>query len=67
MIGKHQNADTDTNGAIAGAVLGCKLGLDKMMQSAITRENLEIMLNQKTNRPVELHPVNIEAHVRALL
>ncbi len=38
------SGDTDTNGAIAGALLGFYFGYNKMIESPITRENIRIVL-----------------------
>ena len=37
--------DTDTNAAIAGALLGAYYGYDKIVENNITRENMDILLN----------------------
>lgn len=62
--------DTDTNGAIAGAVLGAVFGERRMLSDDITRKNVNRILNCKpsieagaarstrktTPRPASLHP-----------
>ncbi len=39
--------DTDTNAAIAGAVLGARMGFRAMMEEPITRENYRIMMTSE--------------------
>jgi len=52
-----QQGDTDTNAAIAGALLGCKLGYQQLHQEQ--KENIDIMMNVVADRPVEYHPKQI--------
>lgn len=40
----HLSGDTDTNGAIAGALLGAFYGKDNMESDVTTRENMETLL-----------------------
>ena len=40
--------DTDTNAAIAGALLGAYYGYDKIIENNITRKNMDILLNCDT-------------------
>lgn len=41
VIGEHPGSDTDTNGAIAGALLGAKLGYKVISQENRTKVNIE--------------------------
>jgi ADP-ribosylglycohydrolase len=50
VIGEHLDSDTDTNACIAGAILGMKLGFNKIMSSKVTRKNFEVILSCKTTR-----------------
>ncbi len=43
----NKKGDTDTNSAIAGAILGMRIGFDKMMEEKVTKENYEIMINSE--------------------
>jgi len=57
----RQGGDSDTNAAIAGALVGAYLGAHKMAAETPTRENLRIMLEadyQKGGlpRPLDYHP-----------
>ena len=67
VIGAHMNSDTDTNACIAGAVLGCKLGFNKMMECPITKQNIQTMKESRPLRPVKYHPINIDGLVDRLL
>ncbi len=40
-----QKGDTDTNGAIAGAVIGSKIGFKKIMEEKYMKENWNMLLN----------------------
>ena len=42
--------DTDTNAAIAGALLGAFYGYDKMVENETTKTNIQIMLNVDTSK-----------------
>jgi ADP-ribosylglycohydrolase len=50
--GKNQKlvGDTDTNAAIAGALLGAYYGYDKIIENDITRENIDILLKCDTTQ-----------------
>jgi ADP-ribosylglycohydrolase len=48
IIKDNKGCDTDTNAAIAGAMLGAILGFDKIKTEPQTNENIEIMLNADT-------------------
>jgi len=41
----RMGGDTDTNAAIAGAVIGSHYGFDKMMSEPITKENYDIIIS----------------------
>lgn len=56
VVGKHLDGDTDTNACIAGAVLGAKIGYEKMMQEEKTSKNIEILLNSSSKRPEQYKP-----------
>lgn len=63
--------DTDTNGAIAGGLLGAYIGYDTMQKEAVTKQNIEIINATKTEeadfpRPEEYHPRNIPEIARQL-
>lgn len=42
--------DTDTNGAIAGALLGAYFGLDKMLENNITLNNFNVIISPSTGK-----------------
>ena len=48
IIGKHPGSDTDTNGAIAGALIGSILGYEKLVSDPVTAENVKLILDQKS-------------------
>ena len=60
VIGEHLDSDTDTNACIAGAILGAKLGYKRMMECPITRENVRLIKECKSNRPDKYHPKHID-------
>ncbi len=43
-IQSHPKSDTDTNGAIVGAIIGAKLGLAKIKTEDIMKNNIDIIL-----------------------
>jgi len=43
--------DTDTCGAITGALIGAFYGLEKMEANQITRENIEVLMSSKSDMP----------------
>lgn len=56
--------DTDTNGAIVGAIVGAYLGHNLMIKDEKTKSNLEIMMNAKYTGPLapkcdDFHPREI--------
>lgn len=56
-----RRGDTDTNAAIVGAMMGAKLGLEKLIEDPVTRKNLEIVMNCDVTtgdypRPEMYHP-----------
>lgn len=48
--------DTDTNAAIAGALLGAFYGYDKMVENETTKTNIQIMLNADTSKSDFVRP-----------
>ena len=61
IITSQPGSDTDTNGCIAGALLGAHLGLEKMQEEPVTANNIIILLNAATDtgptpRPAEYLP-----------
>jgi len=65
VIGCHLDSDTDTNAAIAGAILGCKLGFSNMIQEEKTAHMIDL-INQPTSRPSIYQPRNITSYVDQL-
>ncbi len=53
VITSQPGSDTDTNGCIAGALLGAILGFEIMRSESLTSRNIEIMLNVNSARPAE--------------
>ena len=43
IIGRHPKCDTDTNAAIAGAMIGAKYGQERLLASEITTDNWLIL------------------------
>jgi len=60
-----QGGDTDTNGAIAGALVGTYLGEEKMKEEPITNDNIRILLEADYSQG-EL-PISLKYHPRTLL
>lgn len=65
IIFKNLDGDTDTNAAIAGAVLGMRFGFKKLMENKVTNNNWQIVLSADTNkgdypRPDRYHPKHLE-------
>jgi ADP-ribosyl-[dinitrogen reductase] hydrolase len=60
IIGKHLDSDTDTNAAIAGAILGLKYGYDNLIKDEITLKNINILRKCSSNRPEIYHPKRID-------
>jgi hypothetical protein len=61
IIRDHPRSDTDTNAAIAGAMIGMKIGFAELMKDPVTKENWNILQNADTKngefpRPDEYHP-----------
>lgn len=59
-----KGGDTDTNGAIVGAITGALVGFEKMMEDPITSENWDIVVNADSSmgdypRPDKFHPRHI--------
>ena len=60
-----RGGDTDTNAAIAGGLLGALIGYEQMSQEPDQKENIDILMNAKTEggsfpRPTLYHPGSIE-------
>ncbi len=49
-----QGGDADTNGAVAGALLGCKLGASKIPETWISGLKHKKWLDKKINRSVKI-------------
>jgi ADP-ribosylglycohydrolase len=61
VIASQPGSDTDTNGCIAGALVGALIGLQAMQAEPTTGQNIEILLNANvgigpTPRPTEYIP-----------
>lgn len=66
-----KGGDTDTNGCIVGAFLGARFGLDSMLSDAITRVNLDKIVNCDTSnggyeRPVGFRGTDILPYLRKI-
>nr|QBK93460.1 MAG: ADP-ribosylglycohydrolase [Pithovirus LCPAC404] len=61
----NKGGDTDTNAAIAGAMLGARYGFEKLISNGVTEENIRMILKCDTNdgnlgpRPIMYHPLMI--------
>lgn len=51
--------DCDTNAAIAGVILGAKIGYSKMIQETTTSNNIAIVLNSNADKKSQLTPFTI--------
>ena len=63
--------DTDTNGAIAGGLLGARLGYTKMIEDKKTSANIEVIRNAdyskgNLNRPSYYHPNQLDKMATSL-
>ena len=78
IIGQHLDSDTDTNGAIAGAILGLRLGYTKLLEDNTTAENIRLIRNTpgtfpsiagggKGTRPQVYHPGRIDEIIDTLI
>lgn len=72
VIGKNMGGDTDTNGAISGAIVGMKLGLKKMLKNPVFSFNLNKVMTTDTTkgnyvRGKEYHPSDYKILARGLL
>lgn len=45
------DSDTDTNAAIAGALLGCIMGFDGLSKEYITKDNIDKIIDSNSDRP----------------
>lgn len=45
IIGNHKGSDTDTNAAISGALIGARLGYEKLSRESRTKVNIERLNN----------------------
>ena len=59
VIGDNLNSDTDTNGCIAGSVLGCILGYKHLENEPTIKDNLQMIIDCKPNRPNFYHPKHL--------
>ena len=64
IIGENIKGDTDTNAAIAGAIIGMKKGLSGLLKEKVTAENWEILMSADTEegeipRPEKYSPRRI--------
>lgn len=66
IIGCHLDSDTDTNAAIAGAILGCKYGYEWMIRDEDSRDNIKLIVNQTGNKDTLYHPSEIEKGLQEL-
>jgi ADP-ribosylglycohydrolase len=61
IIAQHPNSDTCCNAGIGGAVIGAKIGLERMLKEDETfRKNLEIIKDCRSTRPEKYHPRKID-------
>lgn len=60
IIGQHLDSDTDTNAAIAGAILGLTYGYENLIKDEITLNNINILRKCNTNRPEIYRPNKID-------
>jgi hypothetical protein len=67
IIGQHLDSDTDTNGAIAGAILGLRFGYTKLLEDNITAENIRLIRNTPGTRPQVYHPGRIDEIIDTLV
>ena len=50
--------DTDTNAAIAGALMGSYYGYGKIIKNPITKKNMDIMLNSDSTKGDIIRPLD---------
>lgn len=72
IIGQHPGSDTDTNGAIGGALLGAYHGYEQMMQESRTQVNHQRLMQycQTANKAEDYLLLDLETlvdHIFALL
>jgi ADP-ribosyl-[dinitrogen reductase] hydrolase len=67
IIGQHLDSDTDTNAAIAGAILGLRFGYVKLLNDPITAENIRLIRNTPGTRPQVYHPGRIDEIIDTLV
>jgi ADP-ribosylglycohydrolase len=67
VIGQHLDSDTDTNGAIALSLLGCKLGYQNMIQNSLTKTNIDLIRDASVQRPTFYHPKYIDEICETIL
>ena len=67
VIGCHMDSDTDTNGAIAGAIIGCFKGSKLFDQTDPDYPNYKIIMDAQSQRPNFYHPKHIHDLVTAYL
>lgn len=66
-IATIKGSDSDTNACIAGAIMGAKLGYNKLLTEPLTRENIETVLKCKWTRPKEYTLCDFDQLCRGLL
>jgi ADP-ribosylglycohydrolase len=62
LIESQPGSDTDTNAAIAGAVLGAIIGLNEMKLEKKTKKNIDIVLNADINNGPTPRPEKYSPH-----
>jgi ADP-ribosylglycohydrolase len=67
IIGQHLDSDTDTNGSIAGAILGLRFGYTKLLEDNTTAENIRLIRNTPGTRPQVYHPGHIDEIIDTLV
>ncbi len=67
IIGHHLDSDTDTNAAIAGAILGLRFGYTKLLKDNTTAENIRLIRNTPGTRPQVYHPGRIDEIIDTLV
>ena len=62
VVNQHRHTDTDTNAAIAGALIGAILGYDAMMLEPNTAENIKLVRNCDSKQGQMPRPVDYTLH-----
>jgi ADP-ribosyl-[dinitrogen reductase] hydrolase len=58
--------DTDTNAAIAGSLIGYKIGFEKMMEETRTKTNFDVMINADLNSPQNNYKCSEDYHPKLI-